>query len=190
MGRIKGSKDGSYTLIKILCEFCHKYFEVYPARIRQGVKYCSRNCKNKSLIGKKHTLEHNQKIRIGHLGKKHSPESIQRMRIAQRNRSPMTEETREKISKAHSKPRKNGRCRTVEGYLLVWSPDHPNKNCNNYVLEHRLIMEKHIGHYLKSTEIVHHKNGIVDDNRIENLELFDDWKKHIAFHKSKILNIT
>lgn len=69
---------------------------------------------------------------------------------------------------------KGGRRKTNYGYILYHNPNHPNSNSLGYVFEHRLEMENKIGRFLLDTEEVHHKNGIRDDNNIDNLEL---WSK-------------
>lgn len=76
---------------------------------------------------------------------------------------------------------KGGRTKHSEGYILIKARNHPFANNSFYVFEHRLIMEKHLGRYLKPQEIIHHINGIKDDNRIENLKLFSNHKEHFSY---------
>lgn len=66
---------------------------------------------------------------------------------------------------------KGGRSMHKAGYVLIRYPDHPNA-VNKYVFEHRLVMEEILGRHLLPNENVHHKNGVKDDNRPDNLELW------------------
>ena len=66
---------------------------------------------------------------------------------------------------------KGGKAKVTGGYIKIKNPNHPDANCEGYVLEHRLVMEKMLNRRLENIEEVHHKNGIKDDNRPENLEL-------------------
>jgi hypothetical protein len=78
------------------------------------------------------------------------------------------------MSENNSPSWKGGRTKLVKGYVLVYIDSDSffqPMAIRNHVAEHRLVMAKHLGRCLQSWDVVHHKNGIRDDNRLENLEL-------------------
>lgn len=68
-----------------------------------------------------------------------------------------------------------------DGYRFVYVPTHPHATKEGYVMEHILVMEEHIGRYLKKDEVVHHKNHNRIDNSINNLQLMT-FKEHASLH--------
>jgi len=94
--------------------------------------------------------------------------------------SPETE-----FKKGEPSPRIKEKLFDKDGYVTIYMPRHPFCNNSKRVREHRLVMEKHIGRYLNPEEIVHHINGIKDDNRFENLKLFKNNSEH-SYHHSVI----
>ena len=122
-------------------------------------------------------------------------ESIQKMREHRKGKAigrshTVSEEARRKISKANK-----GRLRNPseygghtkkrnDGYIYVYLPDHPYASADGYVMEHRLVMEKHICRYVLPGEVIHHKNGNRKDNRIENLALMTS-SEHMRYHMTQ-----
>ena len=62
-------------------------------------------------------------------------------------------------------PRGERRWVGADGYVYVF-------NGTRKIAEHRHLFEQLLGRPLERWENVHHRNGIRDDNRIENLELW------------------
>ena len=110
-----------------------------------------------------------------------------------RKRAPFSDEHKRKISLA-----KKGRFKKEsmygghkklrqDGYVIVYCPLHPNATADGYVMEHILVMESQIGRLLAADEVVHHKNKVRNDNRIENLSLMT-FKEHASLHMKERWN--
>lgn len=76
---------------------------------------------------------------------------------------------------------KGGRPIDIQGYVLVKCVDHESSNKQGYILEHRLVMEKHLGRRLKASEVIHHIDGNKQNNKLSNLMLFPNRKAHFKF---------
>lgn len=113
------------------------------------------------------------------------PEAHQKMRVKLLGRKRSAKE-RKNISEA-KKCHFNGlngfghTKKQNRGYILAYAPDHPKAHADGYVMLHTIIMERHIGRYLFDDEVVHHRNHIRDDNRLENLALMTK-KEHRLLH--------
>ena len=67
---------------------------------------------------------------------------------------------------------KGGRTFHKAGYVMVKATAHPRASRHGYVFEHILVMETALGRSLIGDETIHHRNGVRDDNRVGNLELW------------------
>lgn len=84
---------------------------------------------------------------------------------------------------------------TNYGYVKIRKPEHPFKDCDDFVFEHRLVAEKYLltdknsitingKRYLKPEYNVHHKDENKLNNSKENLQIMTR-AEHISYHSKK-----
>lgn len=157
------------------CAQCQTEFSCYASR-KVG-KYCSKSCARTALNLTAANPSHSRDIsgeRNPMYGKAGLAGPANPMYGRLRERSPRWT---------------GGRLVRKDGYVLVVVPeDHPYGKRKSrsritpgpkYLLEHRYVMEQHLGRYLDPKEVVHHRDENPSNNAIENLELFESQAAHI-----------
>lgn len=157
--------------VLVLCHHCKMEFKRPPSRLKR-VKHshCSRACATVTRVSELKARGHFKKnARLGHKG--------------------WTKEGRKKWLQSMTGPnnpawkggvtyfRKHGNYKPIK-YVRCPPEFLAMARKDRYVMEHRLIMAKVVGHPLTQTEVVHHVNHDPHDNRPENLELWPDNRTH------------
>jgi len=160
------SKSGKKIICS--CDLCGKIREVYRFAYTSNCLSCS--IKQAHADGKLATLEIREKLRTAQTGRRYK----QNLSHEQKRKKSLN-------NKRENNPRwKNGTTHDSYGYTLILDP---SGKAGKYIKEHRFVMSEHLGRPLLKTEVVHHKNGIRHDNRIENLELFSSTREHSKHHQ-------
>jgi len=149
---------------------CSNYNIIFLTKDKRR-KFCSLSCAS---------VFNNTNGITGMKGKKHTKETIQDM-----------SENRQGQHKGNKFGWKKGKTK-CNGYWMIYKPEHPKANSmgKGYVRQNRLVMEEFLGRYLNENEVIHHVNGIKDDDRIENLVIMLKQEHLSLHHKEMVKNRT
>ena len=137
------------------CLQCNELFEA----THSSQKYCSKTCAHMARrVPRKNKTCGTCGISIE---KKHPRQKYCSVKCAQTGR----------IRVGSSSKPIGTRSSAANGYIQVKvGKEHPSASKQGWMLEHRYVMEQKLGRHLSRKERVHHKNGVRNDNRAENLE--------------------
>lgn len=148
----KENKIGTYQRT-IICFYCKKEYNLDRRR-----KFCSLKCKTKE--------SNERKIRE----RTNSPERRKILdKIAIKERIRHGRDLTKPIRRVS--PKGSGHI-NKRGYKIIKKHGHPNAHKLGSIGEHIWVMSEYLGRPLRKGENVHHMNGIRNDNRIDNLELW------------------
>ena len=155
------------------CETCGMHVDRPASEFREHV-FCSRKCYWSSPYHSETVAAANAKRNpVDTFIEKpceHCGEPVRRQRSQYRNRAFCS-----RVCKSEFHAARAARRTRADGYVEVYVGTHyPGASKAGLIREHRKIVQEILGRPLLPEENVHHINGVRDDNRPENLEL---WSK-------------
>lgn len=155
--------------MKKTCLYCRRQFDAHENRN----KFCSRLCYHTSTRG-------NPTWNTGTKGvMKPNQTSFKKGLI------PWNKGKENPALKGSKNPNWKGGIKYVNGYKFISSPTHPFCNNQGYIREHHLVAEKCLKRYIQPYEVIHHINGVVDDNQPSNLFIFSSNSEHQKYEGLK-----
>lgn len=164
-------KDTTVVITCLECKKKHNMLKCYVKEKRIKPLFCSDNCYNTYCDRRNYKIIARHKRKCTNCGEIYNRWSWQHSKSGFYYCS-------QKCSIEHQKGKNHHSWRGGKsfnnGYKVI-------KGKHGYELEHRLIMENHLGRKLQKKEVVHHKDGNVLNNNIDNLELMSK-VEHDRYH--------
>lgn len=163
--------------IEFLCTDCGNPYYVRPCDVKKRKTTLCRSC----MLKRRNQTPKMRKISRKNGSRPKSTETRKRLSEAQRRH--WTPERKAGRSGSGNPAWTGGRTLSSGGYIYKHCPGHPRATQKgNYVFEHIIMMENHLGRYLCENEVVHHINENRIDNRVENLLLCASISEHTLIH--------
>lgn len=89
----------------------------------------------------------------------------------------------EYINRSNGREWTHNRQKNRKGYVLIYKPEHPRADTYGRVFEHIVVWEECYKKSVPKGYVIHHINGVKDDNRIDNLLLLSNGD-HTALHNA------
>ena len=158
------------TIVEIICKHCGK-IRSFIKRDYGGQQYCSHLCANRAnrKFGSDNPAWHERpKLLLGEENWRKRPYkrlcSICGKGFESHGYREYCSDECRKTNRGRFHTKK-----TKDGYEYTYWPEYPGATKHGYVATHRMIWEQHHSKQLSPGWVVHHLNGIKDDNRIDNL---------------------